>query len=174
MPPPPSTLSPTYEEAPMSAGACQAATTDTPISAFGIQSSRLTDANIRAERLVDLSDWARRLNRLQQADRFRCSRGSLSTLSVFAAGLALISAPRSMRCRREGGGIVWRRSLRFVATSQAGVRAPVETTPWNRIPRRRGRPTAWSRSRETLGSTRLRRVCASGCAASSRSCWNRN
>jgi uncharacterized membrane-anchored protein len=28
---------------------------------------------------------------------------------------------RQLRCRREGGGIGWRRSLRFVATSQPGV-----------------------------------------------------
>src|SRR4051794_17395622 len=72
-------------------------------------------------------------------------------------------------CRREGGGIGWWRSLRFVATSQSGVGAPAETTPWHRIARRLR--TARGCSRDKPGSTRSKQASGIAYAGSSRSCW---
>src|SRR4051794_20112898 len=74
--------------------------------------------------------------------------------------------------RRGCGWNRGRRSLRLVHRAMTGGGTPAETTPWMRIapsgrPRRPcspGRP----------GSTRSRRACGSGSAASSRSCSSRS
>jgi len=60
--------------------------------------------------------------------------------------------------------IGWWRSLWFVQRTISGVRAPAETTPWNRIARRRKR-TARRCLPGTPGLTRLRRASGIGCVA---------
>src|SRR4051812_33958717 len=62
----------------------------------------------------------------------------------------------------------WWRSLWLVQRAISGVRAPAETTPWNRIARERKR-TARRCLQGTPGLTRSRRAFGSGCAGSLKS-----
>jgi hypothetical protein len=54
----------------MSAEMCDVTGPAKPMRDFGAGSSGVVRGEVQAERLADLSDWARRLSRPQQADRF--------------------------------------------------------------------------------------------------------
>lgn len=59
-----------YEQTLTSAEVCDGARAPMPMSGFATGSSGVVNAAEQAERLADLSDCARRLNRPHQADRF--------------------------------------------------------------------------------------------------------